>query len=488
MEIREKDAALDLSGAVTQFPVTRKFLASLIFSVGIYFLLALIDPLAAYGELASKALGFFVGTIVFMVTSGVDLGVIAILAACLGVTIGLFDWGTVSSRLGSSQFYNMLGMIMVACGCEFTPLGRRLSYHILRKFGQKPVVMAVFIGVLAAVLSAFVSNTAIIILFSAIMNGMLLAMGEEPGKSKLGKVIMLLIPLCSSVGGMALFSGSPTGNAAALSYMTSAVGDQSYAPSYAQWAYISVPTFVITIIPAILIYLFWFRVKDSECKRLPQEYYENLIKELGPIGGSEIRWIIIVVAMVALMMAGVTGPYVAMFCAAVSVFPIVGVAPAKEVIKRAPWSALLAICLLPLLGNVVTDTGLSDWISAMITPLLGDISPLALCMLSALMMAVLINLLVNAMMGVQALVMSIMAPLCVALGYNPTIILLLAAFAASFYWCMGVNQYVQINKEYGWWEMKDPIVPGLLAAILIAVVSAVIAYTLGPVFGMSLYL
>jgi len=192
--------------------------------------------------------------------------------------------------------------------------------------------------------------------------------------------------------------------------------------------------------------------------------------------------------MVALMMAGVTGPYVAMFCAAVTVFPVVGVAPAKEVIKKAPWSALLAICLLPLLGNVVTDTGLNKWISDIITPLLGNISPFMLCLLAALLMAVLINLLVNAMMGVQALVMSIMAPLCVSLGYNPTIILLPAAFAASFYWCMGVNQYVQINKEYGWWEMKDPIIPGLIAAVLIAVVSAVVACTLGPIFGMSLYL
>lgn len=484
----KKDQLLDFSGTSTKFPCTSKFAASFLVSLGIFFIFALTDPLASYGEFASRALGFFIASIVFMVSSDLNLGVIAILVATLGTTIGLFDWGTVAGKLGSSQFYNMLGMIIVASGCEFTPFGRRSSYLILRKFGQKPIRMIVFIGVLAAVLSAFVSNVAIVILFSAVMNNMLLEMGEKPGESQLGRVTMLIIPLCSFVGGMALFSGSPIGNAAAVSYLTGAIGDDSFAPTYTQWACISVPTFILVIVPTILIYIKWFKVKDSQCKTLPKEYYDKLLADLGPIGGSEIRWIIIVLCMVAAMLKGFKAPYVAMLCGAISVFPVIGVAPANEVFKKVPWSALLAICMLPLLGTMITDTGLSDWVQVMVTPLMGSMSPFALCLIAGLMMSILINLLVNAMMGVQALVMSVAAPLCVALGYNPTLLLLPACFAASFYWCMGANQYVAINKDYGWWEMKDPILPGLISVILITVVASAVAVFVGPMVGMSLYL
>lgn len=488
MSTIKKDRILDLEGIQTGIPASKGFLISLFSSLTIYLIVALVDPIAEYGLLASKALGFFIACIVFMVTSGVSLAPIAMLVATLGVMIGFFEWGTVTARLGSSQLYNMMGMLIVATGCEFTPLGRRISYLVLRQFGQKPIRMLIFIGVAAATMSALISNVAVIILYSSVMNSLLLAMDEKPGESKLGKVMMLIIPMCACIGGMALFCGSPVGNAAALSYMTSAIGDESFAATFTQWASISIPTFLISIVPAILFYIKWFKVKNQDCNCPPKEYYENLLKELGPMGGAEIRWIIITVGMVIAMLLGVKTAFAAILFAGISVFPIIGVAPCQEVLKKLPWNALIAICILPLLGTIITDTGLSDWISHLIGPMMGNMSPLAFSMIAAVLLAILANLLVNAMMGAMALVMSISAPLCVALGYNPTIILLPAAFAASFYWCMGVNQYVAINKDYGWWEMKDPILPGLITAISVAIIASIVACTLGPVFGMPLYL
>lgn len=485
---KSKDTFLDFSGVRTGVTNVRKFYVSLAASVAIYFLFALTNPIAAYGELASKALGFFIAAILFMVTSGVPLAPIALLVATLGTMIGFWPWSTVSGKLGSSQLYNMMGMLIVASGCEFTPFGRRVSYWILKKFGQKPVRMVIFVGISAAVLSSVISNVAIIILYSSVINGLLLAMGEKPGESHIGKAIMCIIPMCACVGGMALFCGSPTGNGATLSFMTGALGDESYAATFAQWACISVPTFLIAIVPCLLVYIKFFRVNNQSCVCLPEEHYDALLKELGPIGGSEIRWIIYVVAMVTAMLLGMKGPYAALLFAAITIFPVIGVAKSGDVIKKLPWNALVAICILPLLGNLITDTGISDWISAVVNPLLGNGSPFTLCLLAALIMAILCNLLVNAMMGTMALVMTVAAPICVSLGYNPTIVLLPAAFAGSYFWCMGANQYVAINKDYGWWEMKDPIIPGFVVAIMMAVISSVVACTLGPVFGMSLYL
>ena len=86
---KSKDTFLDFSGVRTGVTNVRKFYVSLAASVAIYFLFALTNPIAAYGELASKALGFFIAAILFMVTSGVPLAPIALLVATLGTMIGL---------------------------------------------------------------------------------------------------------------------------------------------------------------------------------------------------------------------------------------------------------------------------------------------------------------------------------------------------------------------------------------------------------------
>ena len=486
--MNSKDTLLDFSGKLTGSANVKSLGISLAVSLAIYFVISLIDPIASYGPLASKALGFFIAVVFFMITGGVPLAPIAILVATLGTMIGFWEWGTVGEKLGSSQLYNMMGMLIVASGCEFTPFGRRVGYLILKQFGKKPVRMLLFIGISAAALSSVISNVAIIILYSSIINSLLLAMDQKPGESHFGKAIMCVIPMCACVGGMALFCGSPTGNAAALSFMTNAIGDETLGATFTQLASISVPTFIVGIVPCLLIYVAYFRVNNESCKCLPEEHYVMLLKELGPIGGSEIRWILYVVAMVTAMLLGMPSAYAAMFFAALSMFPVIGVAPAGNIIKKLPWNALIAICILPLLGNLITDTGVSTWISTIAAPVLEGVSPFVFCLIAALLMAVLVNLLVNAMMGVSALVMTIAGPLCVSMGYNPTIILLPAAFCASFYWCMGVNQYVAINKDYGWWEMKDPIVPGFAVAIVMAIIASIAACTLGPVFGMPLYL
>lgn len=194
-----KDGILDLSGKNTGVVISKKFLLSLFASIGIFFILKLTNPLAAYGDMASTALGFLIGSVLFMCTSSVPLSIIAMFVATLGVMSGLFDWDTVSKRLGSSNFYQAFGMMVVAMGCEFTPFGRRLGFHILRRFGNKPIKLIIVISATSALLSCFLANAPTIILMSSIVNSMLVAMNEEPGKSKIGKVLMLVVTMAVMV-------------------------------------------------------------------------------------------------------------------------------------------------------------------------------------------------------------------------------------------------------------------------------------------------
>lgn len=478
----------DFQGRDTGIVVGKNFLISVLVSVLFFTLITLIDPLAAYGAMASKALGFLVASVILMIFSGIPLAVIAMVITCVGVMTGLFPWKSVSNKLGSSSFYQALGMMIVAMGCEFTNFGYRFSYSVLKRFGQNPVKLIIAVTAVSALLSTVVSNVAVLIIMSSITHSILLAMGEKPGQSRIGKAAMLCIVMGSMAGGMGLFCGSPIGNTAVLSYMTAALDGVDYSPTFMQWAVIAFPTLLICIVPMALIYVRYFRVRTAEFKRLDNAYYEEKLQALGPMTSAEIRWLILLFGMIASMSLGMKTAAAAILFAALSMFPGVGVSDSKKVFKKIPWNPLLAICMLPLMGEVIVNSGLSDWLSELIVPLFRKLGPLGFSMVCSLLLALLINLLVNSMQATMALVMSVSAPICVALGYNPTIILLPAAMASSYMWVFGANQYVMMNKEYGWWEMKETMIPGLLSTLIPAIIAPVMACVLGPVFGMQLYL
>lgn len=66
------------------------------------------------------------------------------------------------------------------------------------------------------------------------------------------------------------------------------------------------------------------------------------------------------------MLLGMKGPFAALFFAALffaalTVFPIIGVSKCSEVLKKVPWGAMIAICMLPLLGVMITGSGMSEY-------------------------------------------------------------------------------------------------------------------------------
>ena len=484
----KKDSLIDITGSCTGVALKKTFLSVLGITLLLFWVPTLLDCLVAYGPTASKALGFLLAAVFFMVFSGVPLAVIAMLVAVLGTALGLFNWNNVTSTLGSSAFYQALGMMIVAMGCEFTNFGQRFAYWVLKIFGRKPVSLILAVTAASALLSTVVSNVAVLIIMSSITNKLLLVMGEKPGKSTIGKAAMLCIAMGSMAGGMGLFCGSPIGNTSVLNYMTTALDGVDYSPSFAQWGLIAFPTLALCILPMAFVYVGCFGVKNRSFSGLSKEYYNEQLTKLGTMSGAEWRWLLILFGMIACMSLGMKTAQAAILFAAISLFPGVGVSNCKEVLRRVPWNPLIAICILPLMSRVIVDSGMSAWLNNVFSPMLGNVGPFAFSMICSVTMALLINLLVNSMQATMALVMSVAAPICVALGYNPTVILLPAAMASSYMWMFGVNQYVMMNQEYGWWEMKDSLLPGFLSTMIPAVVAPVLACVIGPLIGISLYL
>lgn len=185
-----KEPFFDLQGIRSGVPVTKKLLLSFGAAIAA-FLICWALPLGQYGANTSLALGFLALILILMIFAPVGIAIPALAIAVGGIFLGFWDFPTVATTFGKSSFLSIMGMTIVALGCEYTPFGKRLAFTVLKVFGQRPVAIVIVIGVVAAVLSAFCSNVAVIIMFSGVCAGMLNSMGEKPGESKLGKTLML---------------------------------------------------------------------------------------------------------------------------------------------------------------------------------------------------------------------------------------------------------------------------------------------------------
>jgi hypothetical protein len=48
--------------------------------------------------------------------------------------------------------------------------------------------------------------------------------------------------------------------------------------------------------------------------------------------------------------------------------------------------------------------------------------------------------------------------------------------SASWFWCIGANFLMMLNKGYGWWDFKDMLLPGFVTGFFLCIACPVINY------------
>lgn len=483
----KKDKFLDFEGVITEVAFSKKIIISVIVSLLIGFVCTLL-PLDHFGNNTGIALGFFVASMLLLILQPWPLLVTSMLIPVVGMWLGFWDWPTFQSVSGSSMFLQFIAMIIVAAGAETTPIGRRIALLFLKVLGNKPIKLVIAVGLVTGLISAFVSNTATLIMMSGIANSILLTMNETPGKSKLGKAMMTVIPMASMVGGIALISSAPAGNAYGINLMETASNGLA-SISYAQWAIMGVPCFLVISVPMSLIYVWCIRLKNTSSETAPsKEYYDSLLAELGPMGGSEIRWLITVILMIVILIAGGNGTAIPLFFATITIMPVIGTVPVNKVFNHIPLAVVFATMFLSPIGLLFSNTGLGKMFVTLLSPILQNLSPYWFAVIGSLIMAVLCNLCVNGAMAIMALVIGVATPICISLGYNPTVVMFPIIVNGNFFFAIMLNSIMMINKGYGWWEEKDAVLPGFILVGVIALVFPLVVNLVAPLFGLSIYL
>ena len=376
----------------------------------------------------------------------------------------------------------MIGMFIISMGASRTNVAKRVAYIFLWKLGKSPSMILLAISLSTAIISAFVSNLGTTIVMSSIAIGIMTELGEEKGKSGLGKAIMLSIPIFSMIGGMTLITGSASPNMMGIAMLERST-EGAFTINFAQWASVGVPGAILLLFPTWFIYCKAFGIKNKTDKHIDTESFHNKLKELGPFRGAELRWLLIVAGMIFCMIAGILNlPMAAMIFGFLTVAPFLGVVKPDDAFQSLPFNVLMLIGFSPIIANIVNDSQLGQWAVVNLFGWAHGLHPFFIILIATFTMCVMINAFANATIGIVGVVIVALTPFVMANGLNPIIALLPAMFFGSHTVVLGVQTNVVLTYHYGYWDMKDPVKPGLVIALVWTVILSLVAYFLGPLF------
>lgn len=471
-----KFSLFDVSGESTGIPLTKQKLIYIVAGIAAPFLCSLL-PLQAYGEKAGLAIGLFVMILVFLFGKVCSTGIAATIFGAASIATGCLNITAFQQGVGGTIFFTCLGLGMLGYGIESTPIGYRLTYLLLKKFGQKPKRLIACIVVLCAVLSSFLSNIAVIMIMSSVVSKLLESIGMERKKSNFAKAAMLAVAYAGAIGGVGFVQGTMGMSLLGIG----ACAQLGYGITNAQWAMISWPILVVMMVVMALVCVKFFPFSSKDLNLPEESYYEQKLQELGPINGDEVRWIFFCIVVIAVMLTDVNSNLLMLITMCICCFPGIGFMKMNDAVKKAiPWELIIATMSFSMMGTVMSNCGVSAFITSLVTPLLGDMHPILLTILIGLLGATFNNVLVGAGFLTYTIFVAGLAPVVLGMGYNPMIILYPVIFLMGTTICFYPNPALYANYVYGWYEEKAPIVPGMVINIAFVVVSAVALYFFAP--------
>ena len=278
----------------------------------------------------------------------------------------------------------LLGGFILAKSVERWGLHERLALLTVARFSTRPAGLSLGFLVAAALLSAWISNTATTIMLMPVALSVAASLGARPGQGDtLAVALCLSVAYGASIGGLATPVGTPT-NLIVIGVLEEA-GDARL--SFARWMMLGVPA-VLVLIPAAWLVLTRLsgRIEVAGDAGAARRVVRGRLAALGPWSTPEVRTLI-VFGLVAFLwvfrraflqdmtvfgvqpLAGLSDPVTAII-GAVLVFLVPSGSRDERgamlldwpTAMRIPWDVLLLFGGGLSLAAMVTQTGLGAWL------------------------------------------------------------------------------------------------------------------------------
>ncbi|QIN80440.1 DASS family sodium-coupled anion symporter [Rubrobacter marinus] len=410
-------------------------------------------------------------TIVYWLSEAVPIPVTAILALAMCVVFGVASSDDVYGSFSSDTIFLFIGAFIIAQAMMTHGLDRRFAFRVLSLPGVAKSTYGVIIafGAIAALISAFISNTATAAMLLPIGLGMMGALGglvseqaegsegADPSRLRFGTALMLMISYGAGVGGLLTPIGTPP-NLIGIEFIEQ---ETDATITFFGWVATAAPICLIMFAALCVILILLNR---PEVRRISgaESYINEQRGELGGLSRGERNTLIVFGVAVSLwvlpgVLALVLGQDSAVYGAvtdrldegtvAIIAAALLFILPVSwrdrrftmnwNQAVRIDWGTVILFGCGIALGTLLSSTGLADVIGNGIANTLGVTSLLAVAGVSALIAILISETTSNT--ASATIVVPIVIPIAAAAGLDPVIPALAAVFGASFGFMMPVS-------------------------------------------------
>ncbi|MEQ6376115.1 DASS family sodium-coupled anion symporter [Bacillaceae bacterium S4-13-56] len=349
-------------------------------------------------------------------------------------------------KLALSGFSNpavtmVVGALFLVSAMKTTKLDRRIALWILSKVGSN--IHSILLGIIfvGVVLSFLIpSPTARVGAMIPIILGMASAF-NLPKNTKVIAILLITSAQISSIWGVGIKTGAPQ-NIIGLTLIEESF---SYSITWGQWFIAAAPWSIFMTI--VLYFMALFSLKN-ELVRIPKgkKVIENELKELGPLNGSQVRLLIIMIGLLFLWSTEKTfhtldSTTIIIIGLSLLFFPLFGVLSWDHIKKDISWGPILLFASGISLGTVLLKTFAAAWLAdSLFTSLHLD------TMSEEIVIAILIVFMIVLHLGFASAtsLVATLIPVVIALVEEMTLpngmgVVLITQFAMSFGFILPIN-------------------------------------------------
>lgn len=440
--------------------------------VGVAWFMPTPEGLSPGGKMA---IALLVSGIVMWVTEPVPMSISALFLMILMVPLGVLPTpNAVWANFISNVIFFVLASFGITSAIMKTTFPSRIISALLGIAKGRPrlVVLAVLVG--TAIMSSLISDLACTALMSGIVVGGILKHNKKefsPGKSNLGKCLLIGIPFASGIGGQVM----PTGSSMNVMAMNMLEANTGVHVTFLNWTAICMPIAAIVLIAAWLSLVLWFKpepMSEETVQRIEQ------MGQQGKLTALEIKTLAVVLLTIALWVAsnwtGWDANAIAVLGLILFFVPGIDVLTWREYVSGVSWNIVMLIGGVQSLASGLQQQGAAGWLVNNSIGRFG-IGLAGMAIAPVALLAPLLRLLVPVGPAYVATLLIPLTQMAPVMGISVVALMIIVATNGSTALLLGIDNNPMLVFKYGYWTMGEYFKAGVLPiAVMVACHSTIL--------------
>ena len=390
-------------------------------TVAVGVIIGLIPPPDGLTPDIMKFLGVFAAMIVGLLSQAAPNWAVTVACSFAMIFLGLTQIDTILINFSKNNVWLPMAIVGFAGCLEKSGVLRRIAFNVYKLFPTTYVGQILAIGAASVVLTPLIPSTSAKLgVMSPFTASLASEAGIQPHSKAMKGLWFVLFNVCY-ICAFCVLTGS-NGNFLILGF---APEDEAAKFTWIYWLLMCIVWFAVVVILTILFTAIF--MKPNQPITVTKESVNQKLAELGPMSGDE-KFCIIVLACAMLLWItesyhGINTAVVAW--AALFAMLIRGLFKTKDIFAL-PWPFFLFLAGLLGMSDYMNSCGVSDWISTVLSPVVGKLIPNSFVFVIVLAVVTWIVRLFVDSLSTMAIIPTVFGPVATLLGINPLLVVWLS--------------------------------------------------------------